>query len=43
VLIEGESGTGKEIVARSIHLQSSRRERPFISVNCAALAETLAP
>src|SRR3974390_2336422 len=33
VLIEGESGTGKEIVARSIHLHSSRRDRPFISVN----------
>lgn len=41
VLIEGESGTGKEIVARSIHQQSARRERPFISVNCAALAEPL--
>jgi DNA-binding NtrC family response regulator len=41
VLIEGESGTGKEIVARSIHVQSTRRERPFISVNCAALAEQL--
>jgi DNA-binding NtrC family response regulator len=41
VLIEGESGTGKEIVARSIHVQSARRERPFISVNCAALAESL--
>jgi len=41
VLIEGESGTGKEIVARSIHFQSARRERPFISVNCAALAEQL--
>jgi DNA-binding NtrC family response regulator len=41
VLIEGESGTGKEIVARSIHVQSARRERPFISVNCAALAEQL--
>jgi len=41
VLIEGESGTGKEIVARSIHNQSARRQRPFISVNCAALAEPL--
>ncbi len=41
VLIEGESGTGKEVVARSVHLQSGRKEKPFISVNCAALAEPL--
>jgi DNA-binding NtrC family response regulator len=41
VLIEGESGTGKEIVARSIHAQSARSGKPFISVNCAALAEQL--
>ena len=41
VLIEGESGTGKELVACSIHLKSARRERPFISVNCAALPEQL--
>jgi DNA-binding NtrC family response regulator len=41
VLIEGESGTGKEIVARSIHEQSARHEKTFISVNCAALAEAL--
>ena len=41
VLIEGESGTGKEIVARSIHSLSSRNDKPFISVNCAAFAEQL--
>ena len=41
VLIQGESGVGKEIVARSLHLSSLRRDKPFIKVNCAALPEQL--
>jgi two-component system, NtrC family, response regulator PilR len=41
VLITGESGTGKELVARAIHFQSLRRDRPFVGVNCGALTETL--
>ena len=41
VLLEGESGTGKELVAHFIHNQSSRRDKPFMKVNCAALAEGL--
>lgn len=41
ILILGENGCGKEVVAQSLHYRSSRREAPFIAVNCAAIAETL--
>ena len=41
VLIEGESGTGKELVAKSIHFNSPRHDKPFVAVNCSALAESL--
>jgi len=41
VLIEGETGVGKELVAKAIHYNSSRSDKPFITVNCAALTETL--
>lgn len=41
ILITGESGTGKELIARAIHFNSPRREKPFISVSCSALPESL--
>ncbi|MEK7305277.1 MAG: sigma-54 dependent transcriptional regulator, partial [Nitrospirota bacterium] len=41
VLIQGESGTGKELVARMLHFNSSRKDRPMVPVNCGAIPETL--
>ena len=41
VLVQGETGTGKELIARAIHAASRRRRRPFVTVDCGALAETL--
>ncbi|MGP1613474.1 MAG: sigma-54 interaction domain-containing protein [Pollutimonas bauzanensis] len=42
VLIVGESGTGKEIVARAVHARSSRRDAPFVAINCGAITPSLA-
>ncbi len=41
VLITGESGTGKELVARAIHYESSRKDKPFVAINCGAIPENL--
>ena len=41
ILIQGESGTGKDLIAKAIHYQSSRQEKPFVAINCSAIPETL--
>ena len=41
IIIKGESGTGKELAARAIHILSHRREKPFVSINCGAVPESL--
>ena len=41
ILIQGESGTGKDLIAKAIHYQSSRQDKPFVAVNCSAIPETL--
>lgn len=41
ILVTGESGTGKEVIARHVHQRSARRDKPFVSVNCAAIPDNL--
>jgi len=41
ILIQGESGTGKDLIAKAIHFESSRHEKPFVAINCSAIPETL--
>src|ERR1700678_105871 len=41
ILVQGESGTGKDLIAKAIHYESSRHEKPFVAINCSAIPETL--
>ncbi len=41
ILIQGESGTGKDLIAKAIHYESSRQQKPFVAINCSAIPETL--
>jgi transcriptional regulator with PAS, ATPase and Fis domain len=41
ILIQGESGTGKDLIAKAIHYESTRHEKPFVAINCSAIPETL--
>src|SRR5690349_11769216 len=41
ILIQGESGTGKDLIAKTIHYESSRQDKPFVAINCSAIPETL--
>ena len=41
ILMQGESGTGKDLIAKAIHYQSRRQDRPFVAINCSAIPETL--
>ncbi len=41
ILVQGESGTGKDLIAKAIHYQSRREDKPFVAINCSAIPETL--